>query len=34
MNELSVLTTHINAPKEAFAKAVLMPGDQKRSKSL
>ena len=32
MNELSVPTPHINAPKDTFAKTVLMPGDPKRAK--
>ena len=32
MSELPVPTPHINAPKDAFAKTVLMPGDPKRSK--
>ena len=32
MSQLSVPTPHINAPKDAFAKTVLMPGDPKRAK--
>ena len=32
MSELPIPTAHINAPKDAFAKTVLMPGDPKRSK--
>ena len=32
MSELPIPTPHINAPKDAFAKTVLMPGDPKRSK--
>ena len=32
MTELSIPTPHCNAPKDAFAKTVLMPGDPKRSK--
>ena len=32
MSELPVPTPHINAPKDAFAKTVLMPGDPKRAK--
>ena len=34
MAELPVPTPHINAPKDAFAKTVLMPGDPKRSKHI
>ena len=29
MSELPIPTPHINAPKDAFAKTVLMPGDPK-----
>ena len=32
MSELPIPTPHINAPKDAFAKTVLMPGDPLRSK--
>ena len=32
MSSLPTPTPHINAPKDAFAKTVLMPGDPKRSK--
>ena len=32
MSQLSVPTPHINAPKDASAKTVLMPGDPKRAK--
>ena len=32
MSKLSVPTPHINAPKDTFAKKVLMPGDPKRAK--
>ena len=32
MSELPVPTPHINAPKDGFAKTVLMPGDPKRAK--
>ena len=32
MSELSIPTPHINAPKDAFAKTVLMPGDPHRAK--
>ena len=32
MSELPIPTPHINAPKDAFAKTVLMPGDPKRAK--
>ena len=34
MSELPVPTPHINAPKDAFAKTVLMPGDPKRAKHI
>ena len=32
MSSLPIPTPHINAPKDAFAKTVLMPGDPKRAK--
>ena len=32
MNTLPIPTPHINAPKDGFAKTVLMPGDPKRAK--
>ena len=32
MSEIPIPTPHINAPKDAFAKTVLMPGDPKRAK--
>jgi purine-nucleoside phosphorylase len=32
MSTLSIPTPHINAPKDGFAKTVLMPGDPKRAK--
>ena len=32
MSKLSVPTPHINAPKDAFAKTILMPGEPKRAK--
>jgi len=32
MSTLPIPTPHINAPKDAFAKTVLMPGDPKRAK--
>ena len=31
---LPIPTPHINAPKDAFAKTVLMPGDPKRAKHI
>ena len=34
MSELPVPTPHINAPKDAFAKTVLMPGDPFRAKRI
>ena len=34
MSELPIPTPHINAPKDAFAKTVLMPGDPKRAKHI
>ena len=34
MNTLPIPTTHINAPKDAFTKTVLMPGDPKRAKHI
>ena len=34
MSELPIPTPHINAPKDAFAKTVLMPGDPIRSKHI
>ena len=34
MSELPVPTPHINAPKDAFAKTVLMPGDPLRAKRI
>ena len=34
MSELPIPTPHINAPKDGFAKTVLMPGDPKRSKHI
>ena len=33
-NTLPIPTTHINAPKDGFAKTVLMPGDPKRAKHI
>ena len=32
MSDLPIPTPHINAPKDAFAKTVLMPGDPHRAK--
>ena len=32
MSEIPIPTPHISAPKDAFAKTVLMPGDPKRAK--
>ena len=32
MSDLPIPTPHINAPKGAFAKTVLMPGDPYRAK--
>lgn len=34
MSTLPIPTPHINAPKDAFAKTVLMPGDPKRAKHI
>ena len=34
MSELPVPTPHINAPKDDFAKTVLMPGDPFRAKRI
>ena len=34
MNSLPIPTPHINAPKDGFAKTVLMPGDPQRSKHI
>ena len=33
-NTLPIPTPHINAPKDGFAKTVLMPGDPKRAKHI
>ena len=34
MSDLPIPTPHINAPKDGFAKTVLMPGDPKRAKHI
>ena len=34
MTTLPIPTPHINAPKDGFAKTVLMPGDPKRAKHI
>ena len=34
MSDLPIPTPHINAPKDAFAKTVLMPGDPVRAKHI